>query len=335
MGQDFYSYFGFKDAEKKRINAWYEFLSTGVVLGSLGGSKCYSSYDCGSGWACVNSQCVYLSQTSSENLCDTGPSGSGGCGGDSGCGTSTPGTSCLAADCCGTRCCRYEATSNGVNVNCYCGGCPDEERGECSGFCDSYYKNSGKHAEGCSSESACSECSYCSSNGKCEISNSGPCWCLESIDYCKLCTESGAVVDNQECWPCRNYTKCGVPTGEKYCSPGLNGSLALLQSVNGRLIDEPCDPDCTPSCNTITVDVSGQGSTDTPVSTIYPGCCSTCECTNKGFITADYGGGSFLTSYFIEVCDFASLSSQCCKVECNCHSECPSGSSCSEYGTCI
>lgn len=336
MSQDFYSYFDIKDAARKRTNAAYEFLSTGVILGTLGGSKCYGSEDCGSGWGCVNNQCVYLSQANTDSLCGIGPSGSGGCGGDSGCGTSTPGTSCLAADCCGTRCCRFESGGNGIlNVNCFCGECQEEER-ECNNFCDSYYKNGGVLGEGCSSSVVCSECSYCSSSGRCAISNTGPCWCLSSLPNCTLCTESGAVVDNQACWPCRDFTKCGEPTGERYCSPGLGGSLNLLQSVNGRPIDAPCDPTpkCEPICYTRTVDVNGQGSVDTPASTLYPNCCPTCECTNQGFITADYGDGSFLTVYFIKECDSQTLPADCFTTDCRCHSDCPSCFKCSN-GTCV
>lgn len=332
MSQDFYNFFYAKDSRERRLNASYEFLRTGVIFGPLGGSKCYSSADCGSGWACVNNECVYLSQTQSENDCSTGPSGSGGCGGGSGCGTSTPGTSCLAADCCGDRCCRYTAVTGGPVVNCYCGKCPEEEK-ECTSFCDSYYKNSGRQAEGCSGYSTCSECSYCGSSGRCVVSNGGPCWCNVTRN-CELCLESGNWVPDPNCWPCRNFTKCGVPTGERYCSPGLNGSLALLKSVNGRLIDEPCDIGCESgtNCETKSIELAGnppENGLNTPVSSIYPGCCSGCECKLKGYVSA-----AGMTTYLVEECDLGALPDDCCKVECNCNSECSDCEICDQYGQC-
>lgn len=329
MGQDFYNYFQFKDQNNTRLNASATFLQTGIILAGLGGTKCYSSGDCASGWACVNNNCTFLSAVKSENLCDTGPAGSGGCGGDSGCGTSTPGTGCLAVDCCGTRCCRYEAAGNQLNVNCYCGECQEEEK-ECSSFCDSYYKNNGRQAEGCSGSTSCSECSYCGSEGKCVISYGGPCWCQQTRN-CELCQDNGSWTSDPACWPCRNFTECGVPTGERYCSPGAN---ALLQSVNGRPIDAPCDPGCSNSnCETRTVEIPGgppPNGLNTPLAGIY-NCCPTCECSLDGYITAE---GSGMTTYLIEECDAAALPEECCFVECNCHSECESGK-CNNNGTCF
>lgn len=334
--ESFLNFFQRQDIQRNRERAASVFLTEGVVLGTFGGSKCYDSGDCASGWYCKDNQCINPTQTKTEDGCG-GPAGAGGCGGTGGCNTSTPGTDCgVAADCCGTRCCRYQSGGQytGLVVNCYCGECPKEE-GTCTSFCDSYYKNNGRSAEGCSGDAQCSECSYCNSQGNCVIQNGGPCWC-DVTRTCELCQDNGSWTADPACWPCRNFTKCGEPTGERYCSPGLNGSLALLQSVNGRLIDEPCDAGCqSPECDTVSIDLPGgppANGLNTPISSIYPGCCAGCECKLNGYISAE---GTGMTTYLIEECDIGSLPAECCKVECNCHSECPSGSKCSNGGRCI
>jgi hypothetical protein len=88
--------------------------------------------------------------------------------------------------------------------------------------------------------------------------------------------------------------------------------------------------DCvSDNCTTHSVTVSGAGSTAVSGSSLYPSCCPTCTCTNTGFITA---GGS--TTYLVEECNVGGLPDACCKVECNCHSECASGK-CNPDGTCF
>ena len=146
-----------------RLQAADEFLNTGVVGTSLGGTACFGSNTCAEGYACVQGRCVKLTEGGSgggtggsypggygggggsypSGPCGDSPDGggnspgSGGCatasGGGGGpigctkptCGEGTKGYGGDDTDCCGERCCRYQAGAGGnLTVNCYCGKCP-------------------------------------------------------------------------------------------------------------------------------------------------------------------------------------------------------------------
>ncbi len=123
------------------------------------------------------------------------------------------------------------------------------------------------------------------------------------------------------CWTCRNQLKCGEPTGKKFCVPGLR-DLSLLQELNGEPLNLPCEEECTPICDGISVTLTGAYN---PAYT-YPSCCPTCSCTVNGYIRSD---SSNETTYIISSCDSSLLPAGCAPVGCKCHSDCKTGEKCS------
>lgn len=246
----------------RKVQDSYLFLSTGKPI-----PDCYSSSQCGSGWACIGGKCVFQATPGSESTCDTGPTGGGGCstGAPSGCTTSNCGASGTEEECCGSRCCRYSAGGGGtIFVQCFCGDCPKYngercssdsqcasgsciagycgEDGRCTAFCDGYYKSTGKLFPGCSQENVCDECSYCDENSpgdsSCARSETGPCWCT-GCDPGYQCNKDGNCSPIRF-WACRDFTKCGSPTGDKCCSDNP-AWLYKATTCRDRLLDEPCD----------------------------------------------------------------------------------------------
>jgi hypothetical protein len=231
----------------------------------------------------------------------------------------------LAQDCCGTRCCRFGAGY----VICNCGDCPTSEK-ECSQFCTSFYQNNitSPLPAGCDGN-YCDECESCNSDGfggtKCKLNNSGPCWCNEPR-VCQLCSDDGYWYEDEACWPCRAFTKCGEPTGYIHCSPGLNGSLALLKSitVDGKTIyaDAPCSECQEPGglCSSVYEDVSGEYDPDRAI-----------PYTPTGYTTTEagyfYNPVTNETRYYYETCQDWEPPAACLNA-CRCNDDCKACTKC-------
>jgi hypothetical protein len=223
------------DIGQQRYYDAYEFLNTGVVYTSHGGTGCHSSVECASGYACVGGRCTQIQQPggqSSSGPCGSGPGsgggasgpGTGGCsssaatvsrnpsqGSNGGCTTSTCGSGngqssgYKDSDCCGERCCRFSANPSGPYpiVNCYCGPCPGQTGDRCG---DGYAP--------CGPGLSCVN-GYCTDAGSCN-------------DFCDSYYKSngnhsgGCTDDNvcSECEGCSNNT-CSVdsPNAPCHCNP--------------------------------------------------------------------------------------------------------------------
>lgn len=304
---------------KARSEAASEFLTTGVTRAILGGTACYNSEECASGYACVNNKCTFLGPQKASEECGTGTTT---CGTE--CGKSTPGLSCLAQDCCGTRCCRYGPGY----VICNCGECPVSEK-ECSQFCTSFYQNNitSPLPAGCDGN-YCDECESCNSDGfggtKCKINNTGPCWCNETR-VCELCSDDGYWYPDQACWPCRNLTKCGVLTGVRYCASYIPSDLKSV-TIDGEqvLVDQPCELCEQPGelilCETISSEVNGAYDPNWTLPAAPPGYTNT----KAGYF---YNPVTNKTTYYIKKCQDWEPPAACFP-RCRCNSDCEACSKC-------
>lgn len=265
---------GYAQSEQQvRLNASYDFLETGNLATSLGGTSCNNSNQCASGWYC-NSKGKCQQATTSVDACSGGTSTSGGgnCT-DGGC-LSTGCSNDETSDCCGARYCRYSSDgNNGIIVYCACGNPP---QGKCNTFCNSYYHNTGQLNGGCRSDQVCTECEYCDNDQFCQSTNAiVPCHCGKySLPDCYKCNADGTTVfDDRSCsYCCPQSLDCGC--GKTVSTRGCY-SLAQLRVYGGAYIsacqkareelEAACAKACPPSksicdgkdCKTITKTFSG------------------------------------------------------------------------------
>lgn len=228
-----------------RTTAAYYFLQTGDLNTALGGSQCFSSSDCASGYYCSGGRCVQNTSNSSSSV----PSGCGDDSGGGGCtsvsrtgadGCTIPGcsTDCGSGsgDCPGTRTCRFDAFGT---VNCFCG---EPTYSGCSSFCTAYANSNGETADGCSGL-ACDECSYCdesfvAASGQCRPINNcnKPCHCNQNtcLADCEYCADDGTVQeDNINCGVCYTvYKECPCGTFTKTCCYTRQDAAVGLSPVN-------------------------------------------------------------------------------------------------------
>jgi len=336
-----------------------DFLKTGNINTTFGGSGCRSSADCGSGYVCSGGRCVQ--RPSQEGVgsgagCGEGEGG-GGCnaqvtitqGGKStdyfwqptyaadGCTV----TGCSLAqcgggfsDCPGERSCRYDAFGT---VNCFCG--PPVYTG-CSEFCTEYSKTFGEEAAGCSGL-VCDECSYCdeifvSASGTCEPipsswgDNLVPCHCDTELPECTKCDENGQrVLDEDNCGPCITLFEdciCGVTVEANCCYTiaELNGgsAYAKCQQVALKECEKQC-PDTKPDpclgVCTDKIECNGPVPEDT----------SWLQNTVTGVIEA---GGQ--TCYLYTQCNIQNIPQECFECDCNCNDDCGECEVCGDTGEC-
>lgn len=249
-----------------RVEAASEFLRTGVVGTSFGGTGCFGSNQCAVGYACIGGRCVKTdeagggsggSYSGSSNgaggyypggSCGSGTDGSvsgdgsigtGSCatsssssGGPVGCtvptcGEGSNGYGGFDSDCCGTRCCRYQAGVGGVpTVNCYCGNCP------------------GFTGDPCSSDADCA--SGVCINGRCADPKRCVSFCYEyyeangdfaagcsSDDVCDECTECGGSSSSGD------YCTQKADAPPCHCDPGSVGDCDLCAD-DGSVIPGVC-----------------------------------------------------------------------------------------------
>lgn len=259
--------------------------------------------------------------------CETGGSGGTGSGGgiSSPCGAVSGGGGCAkpscsstgsdggdADNCCGSRCCR----SNGTGVDCFCGTCPDtggSDGGDggdgggsgdggdggggkaCSPFCDDYKASTGLSYGGTCSTLECTECSACSSSGRC-TSIDGPCHCSESsCGGCEKCNRSSGQCEEEAfstCETCLDGEPFVCPSGETV--PAMRGCGASTAAASTALATNQanaCANADSGDCQVMTYSVPEGGSP--------PPCPSNKTCANFGFIRNEETGE---TDYLREEC---------------------------------
>ena len=320
--------------------------------GTSSGGNCFRSTECGSGFACVNGECINVSGGNTTNsgggTTSGNPSGPGiNCDPDdpeSPCGKSTGGSCDIPGcgqnpkpgpnDCCGTRSCQF----TGGYVICSCGDLPEDK--PCNQFCDSWFKSFGTLAAGCGESKQCSECSSCFAQA-CEPGN-GPCWCDagESCGDCEKCdtdpesTNFGSCVpaDCQECSTIYNYDcGCGKILDEvTACRSSLSSgpsSPNLAQAKARAYCAEICDSGGTPvdPCKGECESKSYCSDTTGPP----PACPPYTTCTDTGTISA---GG--VTCWLRNECNKENVPESCEACDCNCNNDCSNCQLCGTDGKC-
>jgi hypothetical protein len=340
----FFSWGTGRRTEALRESAAYEFLSTGKLYTGLGGTRCNGVFECGSGFSCVEGQCVQSGVTNcgSEGGCDSGVGcGKGGCsspvGGSSTCTSSNCGSGSYDADCCGVRYCRFSGNPGSPIpiVNCYCGA--PEELTPCNAFCDDYYKNYGEQAAGCTDENTCDECQSCA-GGLCtkDTSSSAPCQCNpDSLGDCEQCNEDGTTSTGNNCRNCCTIVNHECPCGVVVDGFGCEDPTAITtpaacniaQADIGKKCEKLCaqkpDP-CEGFCESRQVCYSSGSAPAEPPCPIG----SNCEIT--GIIE---GGGQ--KCYIYRECNTLNVPEECRVAECHCDLDCKSCQICSNQGKCI
>lgn len=353
-----------------------DFLNTGVSndavidgqsgLASPSVDGCSRSDQCGSGFACVNGECVQVSGgyssggNTSGNLSSptTAPNSATGCdpdNPDSVCGSATGATNCQVpgcdndnkipdkADCCGERCCRF----SGAGVQCFCGPCPPPSG--CSAFCTDYFAANGTNAAGCSNQkgvgNVCDECQYCdviNFDGQCmpKTGITTPCWCDsgEGCGDCEKCdtdpasfTYAKCVSAPGECQSCatkyNHKCPCGTIIPEKtVCKNAAAGGLPVSGLLDFELREE-CDKICeTDPCK-------GTCTSAWYPEDSIPTCPRGASCTeiDSSFIFVD-GEGTRIK--LIQTCDKLNVPDECKFADCSCHNECAYCEQCVD-GTCV
>lgn len=383
-----------------RLDAASQFLSTGIVSTVFGGTGCTDSSQCASGFKCSGGRCVQITTSGGSGgsggdyisgggggagSCDGGPDGNNSSGnGTGGCSSPTPtgpngGGNCTTStcgqdgpnygtdsDCCGERCCRYFGTGTGINVNCYCGGCPGTngsrcgeglepcgpglacvngyctEPKPCNKFCADYYEANGVEGAGCDPEWRCDECTECAGTFEgggnyCTGKASLPCHCNGAeIAECDICNSDGSVspgVCLECCEVVNKLCSCGVMVAAKSCQPkGISGLSVCTIAANAAA--EECAKQCAgpgqvdPCAGACEGQIqNGSGPCPDPNDPID--CPDGSNCNWTGCIEAN-GNHSIL----YDQCDMANVPEECKACDCNCHNDCPACQLCGADGQC-
>lgn len=325
---------------------------TDIPIFGANKAGCQSSSDCASGWNCKGGQCESPSSTGldtsgcgdpsdpsnpscpvSNVVGDCTQTGAGDCYGGGG----------YEACCSDVRCCRYGISG----VRCGCGPCTELDL--CDGFCSDYEDANGTKAANCDNR-GCDECTSCEFWGfagiqdiyKCQPKPKGaaPCHCerpeeegedSNGCGTCEVCEEDGSCSPNDpEC------DVCAEKKGPCECNPDETvaiqicqnyeqrraGGAANLQGIADRKWEEECEKKCEDEC----VEQAGLCSTKT-------------YCTDTGDQRAVCREGQrqigFLEAagercVFCEDCSEIEGGTDCCPLECHCHTDCGPCSECVE-----
>ena len=208
--------------------------------------SCRGSGDCGSGYSCIDGQCVkiytrnggnYKPATCGDENVTWAPckKGNNTGGAKDKCGRPTPGNCEKDPICPGQKCCRQQGDGS---IRCVCGPCSQTDTSRCNVWCDANYKNYGDIGAGCFTSdmdgfgecggNICDECEFCENDffgagGVCtkgsqdDPFNPLACHCFDSCaGDCEICdkdpgssTFGECVEDKTNCQQCctqYNYT---------------------------------------------------------------------------------------------------------------------------------
>lgn len=329
--------------------------STNIPIYNAQRAGCTSSRDCASGWSCKRGLCQ-PPETSEGGL--DGCDGTGGEDSDnlacpasnsnSGC-TQTGAGECdtaYEACCTETRCCRFSNSG----IRCGCGDC--DEQGPCDKFCDDYKSALSYVSAECEGK-FCDECSACEKTGfsgitdlyECVKKPKGavPCHCerppeegegATGCEDCETCEEDGTCTpDAKEC------DVCAVKEGPCECNPeqSFRAEVCIkasqsregigffsLQSIANKEHLKLCEAGCEDEC----VGASSQCETSVRCGHGLTATCNTGErlvgeATTSGGVTLPDGSLADDTCVLCENCSEPTTpDSDCCPLECNCHSDC-------------
>lgn len=263
-------------------NSLKQLEQTSTFSGKNNITKCTSSNQCASGYACVGGVC--------EQHLPSNPNGSvAGCGDinaqpiEQRCcvkSSSQDIKACTSPGCSSERCspitdckgnvvCRY---SSGKIV-CECCGKNDNRPGSrpgggggsgggggtgasCDPFCDNFWKTIAlPNLDSCANKT-CSECGVCGDGNLCEPTNcgQGPCWCDKScIPPCQYCAVNGEIYnDTQNCGYCYTvYKECSCGEFKRTCCysiSDINGLSPGQHGVGKGVLSCQNEIDCSKSC---------------------------------------------------------------------------------------
>lgn len=248
--------------------------------------RCFSTKNCGAGFACIGGLCVQ------ENLSSTQT-----CQDQKDCLPTTatnPVTGCTEDDC---TCCNGAVAvvrvEGDLTVITSCnggggGGDEEDEEKECDLYVNNYYEMFGELYPGATEDMICDDCEDCNGFSKCvpRARGSAPCYCEQSgcRGECAKCNEDGTCgLDCENC--VREY--CGLCCGQEVCVTEKACGEGRARAEQRLLKD--CPNPCITDDDLCVVKRAGEDKTYCDQA--LPPCPEGVICTNNGFITVHTAEG--------------------------------------------